>query len=83
MPSVEIWIVMGEDRDCEVATDGMIALDRWKAEFGGEDAATCRVVKLNVITSPPHAPDDDGSDGPAVDVVVPDDAGRIEEVETD
>jgi hypothetical protein len=55
MPSVQIWIVMGEDGDCEVATDEMIALDRWKTEFGeGKDLATCRVVKFNVIMSLPH-----------------------------
>ena len=47
MPSVEIWIVMDEAGDCEVATDEAIALDRWKLEFGeGFDG-------LNVTMSEP------------------------------
>jgi hypothetical protein len=82
MPSVEIWIVMDEAGDCEVATDEAIALDRWKLEFGEgfDGAAVCRFVKLNVTMSEPTG--EQGSNA-AIDVVVPDDAGRTEEVETE
>lgn len=76
MPSIEIWIVMGEDGDCEVATDEDIALDRWTSEFG---EGFCRVVKLNVTMSEPTG---EGGSNAAVDVAVPDGAGRTEEVET-
>lgn len=36
MPTTEVWIVMGENSDFEVATDEAVAIDRWKDEFGGE-----------------------------------------------
>jgi hypothetical protein len=80
--TIEVWIVMDENGNCEVATDEAIAIDRWKGEFGGEfeGEATCRVVKLNIAMSRPRA--ENGS-GAAVDVVVPDDAGHHEEVETE
>lgn len=81
MSTIEVWIVMDEDGNCEVATDEDIAIDRWKDEF---EEGVCRVVKLNVTMSEPLDPDDDNqgaeTDKP-VDVVVPDDAGRIVEIE--
>jgi hypothetical protein len=78
-----IWIVMDESGGCEVATDEAIALDRWKySDFseGFDGTAVCRIVKLNVTMSEPTG--ENGSEA-AVDVVVPDDAGRTEEVETE
>jgi hypothetical protein len=83
MPTIEVWVVLGEDSNCEVATDETIAIERWKDEFGGdyEGKTPCRVVKLNVTLSDPR--DDDEETDKAVDVVVPDDAGRIVEVEED
>jgi hypothetical protein len=68
--------------DYEVAADEAIALDRWNTEFGEgfDSAAVCRIVKLNVTMSEPFG--ENGSDA-AVDVVVPDEAGRTEEVETE
>ncbi len=77
-----IWIVMDESGDCEVATDEDIALDRWNSEFGGgfTGAAVCRIVQLNITMSEPFA--ENGSDT-AVDVMVPDDAGHTQEVETE
>jgi hypothetical protein len=85
MPTIEVWVVLGGDSDCEVATDEANALQRWKDEFGGNnDGETpCRVVKLNVTLSDPHYPDDDDAADKAVDVLVPNDAGRIVEVEED
>jgi hypothetical protein len=77
-----VWIVMDELGDCDVATNESDALDRWKNSDSGErftGAVTCRTVKLNVTMSEPTG--ENGS-GAAVDVVVPDDAGRTEEVET-
>lgn len=74
---------MDESGGCEVTTDETIALDRWKdSDFseGFDGAAVCRVVKLNVTMSEPFG--ENGS-GAAVDVVVPDDAGRTQEVETE
>jgi hypothetical protein len=82
MPSVEIWIAMSEDGDREVATDEDTAIERLIDGSGDDLAGTvCRVVKLNVTMSVPHAPDDDESDRPAVavTVAVPDGAGRIVE----
>lgn len=82
MTTVTIWIVMDEFGDCDVATDEAVALDRWRTEFGRGFAGTtgCRIVKLNVTISEPTG--ESGSDA-AVDVVVPDDAGRTEEIETE
>jgi len=82
MPSVEIWIAMSENGDCEVATDEDTAIERMIDRSGNDLAGTvCRVVKFNVTMSLPHEPDDYELDGPSVDVVVPDDAGRIVEIE--
>jgi hypothetical protein len=73
---------MDESGDCEVATDEAIAIDRWKSEFGNrfDGAATCRIVKLNVAMSEPTG--ENGS-GEPVPVMVLDDAGRTEQVETE
>jgi hypothetical protein len=43
----------------------------------------CRVVKLNVEISEPHYLGDDDETDKAVDVTVPDDAGRIVEVKVE
>jgi hypothetical protein len=81
MPIVEVWIAMDENGGCEVATDEDTAIDRLK-DGSDEDLAgtTCRLVRLNVTMSEPT--DEDGSDA-AVDVMIPDDAGRIVVVETE
>jgi hypothetical protein len=84
MPTVEVWIAMSENGDCEVATDADTATDRLK-EGSGDDLAgtTCRVVKLSVTMSEPHYRDDDDETDKAVDVMIPDDAGRIVEIEAE
>jgi hypothetical protein len=81
MPIVEVWIAMDENGGVEVATDEDTAIDRLK-EGSDEDLAgtTCRVVKLNVTMSEPTG--ENGSDA-AVNVAVPDEAGRIFVVETE
>jgi hypothetical protein len=79
MPTVEVWIVMGEDGNCEVATDEDTALERLQYGLDEDLAGTvCRFVRLNVKMSEPRG---ENGTGAAVDVVVPDDAGRTEEVE--
>jgi uncharacterized protein YgfB (UPF0149 family) len=79
-----VWIVMCESGDCEVATDEVIALDRWKDQFGdGLGLAVGRVVKLSVTMSEPVERDGDQSESDvAVNVVVPDEAGSVVELET-
>lgn len=81
MPTVEVWIAMDENGGVEVATDEDAAIDRLK-DGSDEDLAgtTCRVVKLNVTMSEPTGEDVSGA---AVDVMIPDDAGRIVEIETE
>jgi hypothetical protein len=77
-------VALSENGDCEVATDKDAALERLVEDGAGHDLAgtVCRVVKLNVIMSLPHGQDDDDdADGPAVDVAVPNGAGRNIEVE--
>jgi hypothetical protein len=73
---------MSENGDCEVATDEDTAIDRLKD--AGEDltGTACRVVKINVAMSEPRYRDDDDETDKAVDVTIPDEAGRIVEVET-
>jgi hypothetical protein len=86
MPTVEVWIVMDESGDYEVATDETIAIDRWNDEFGGNFSgeAVCRIVKLNVTMSVLRQPDnDENKSGVAVDVMVPDRAGQTGTVETE
>ena len=82
MPTVEVWVVLGEDESCEVATDDDTAIENLK-DGSGEDLAgtACRVVKLNVTMSEPRYRDDDDETDKAVDVTIPDDAGRIVELE--
>ena len=84
MPTIEVWVVLGEDGSCEVATDEDTALERL-IDGSSEDLAgtVCRVVKLNVTMADPRYPDDDDKTDKAVDVAVPDDAGRIVEVESE
>jgi hypothetical protein len=85
MPTIEVWLVLGEDGSYEAATDEQTALDRLVEEADEDLAGTvCRVVKLNVTMADTRAPEDeDETDQPdkAVDVTVPDDAGSIVEVE--
>ena len=81
MPTIEVWVVLGEDGRYEAATDEDTAIERLQ-DGSGEDLAgtACRVVKLNVrMSEPPYRDDDDETDK-AVDVTVPDDAGRIVEL---
>jgi hypothetical protein len=84
MPTVEVWVVLGENGNCEVATDEDTALGRLKD--GSDDdlvGTACRVVKLNVTMSEPRYRDDDDEVDEPVYVTVPDDAGRIVEIETE
>lgn len=85
MPTVEVWIAMSERGECGVGTDEDSAIESLLEGSADDSAETvCRVVKLNVTMALPHGPDDDDeADGPAVDVVVPDGAGSIVEVETE
>jgi hypothetical protein len=55
MPTVEVWVVLGEDGNYEVATDEDTALER------GDDLAgtVCRAAKLNVTIAEPRCRDDD------------------------
>jgi hypothetical protein len=82
MPIVEIWIATSENGGYEVATDDDTAIENLK-DGSGEDLAgtACRVVKLNVTMSEPRYRDDDDETDKAVDVTIPDDAGRIVELE--
>jgi hypothetical protein len=77
-----ICIVMGESGDYEVASDENIALDRLEDKLGEEAlvGTVCRIVQLNVTMSEPRG---ENGTGATVDVVVPDDAGRTAEVETE
>jgi hypothetical protein len=84
MPTVEVWVVLGENGNCEVATDEDTALERLKDGLDDDQFGTaCRVVKLNVTMSKPHYRDDDDKMDEPVDVTVPDGAGRIVEIETE
>lgn len=84
MPTVEVWIAMSEKGECGVGTDEDSAIESLLEGSADDSAETiCRVVKLNVTMALPQGPDDDEADGPAVDVVVPDGAGSIVEVETE
>ncbi len=77
--TVEVWIVMGENGDYEVAPDEDTVLERLMDGSSEDLAGTVyRIVQLNVTISEPLA--ENGS-GAAVDVVVPDDAGRTDEIE--
>ncbi len=82
MPSVEIWIAMDENGGYEVASDEDSAIDRLIDGSSDDlDGTVCRVVKLNVTMSLPHERDGDGESDKAVDLAVPDDAGRTEKLE--
>jgi hypothetical protein len=86
MPTVEVWIAMSEKGECGVGTDEDSAIESLLEGSADDSAETvCRVVKLNVTLALPHEADgnDDEADGPAVDVVVPDGAGSVVEVETE
>lgn len=83
MPTVEVWIVMDEFGNHEVATDEVVAIDRWKDEFGEDfdGVAASRVVRLNVTMSTPLDAGDQTDE--AVEVLVPDHAGHTVQVETE
>jgi hypothetical protein len=84
MPTVEVWVVLDENGNCEVATDEDTALERLKDGSDDDLAGTaCRVVKLNVTMSEPRYRDDDHETDETVDVKVPDDAGRIVDIDTE
>jgi len=72
MPTVKAWVVLGEDGSCEVATDEDTALARLKD--GSDDDL------VGTMSEPRYRDDDDETDK-AVDVTIPDDAGRIVELE--
>ena len=78
---------MGENGNCEVATDVDTAFERLIDGSGNDLVGTaCRVIRLNVTMSKPRYRDDDDElddeIDKAVDVAVPDNAGRIVEIET-
>ena len=82
MPAIEVWVVLGEDGSCEVATDEDTAIGRLHNGSSEDLAGTaCRVVKLNVTMSEPRYRDHDDETDKPIDVMVPDDAGRIVELE--
>jgi hypothetical protein len=84
MPTVEVWVVLGENGSCEVATDAETALERLIDGSADDLAGTaCRVIRLNVTMSEPRYRDDEDEIeiDKAVDVTAPDDAGRIVEIE--
>ena len=82
MPIIEVWVVLGEDDSYEVATDEYAALERLKNEANENLAGTlCRLVKLNVTLGDQRHPADVNKTDKAVDVTVPDDAGRIVKIE--
>jgi hypothetical protein len=77
MPTIEVWVVLGEDDSYEVATDEDTALERLKDGSDDDLAGTlCRVVKLNVTMGDQGPPANVDKTDKAVDLVVPDDAGR-------
>jgi hypothetical protein len=82
MRTIEVFVVLGDDGKCEVATDETIAIERWTSEF---EEGTCRIVRVNLTMSDPHYPDDDddSATNKAVEVMIPDDAGRIVDVAAD
>jgi hypothetical protein len=81
MATIEVWVALGEDDSYEVAPDKYTALERLRKEGSDDDLAgtICRVVNLKITMSEPHH--DDGEADKAVDVVVPDDAGHIVQLE--
>ena len=82
MPTIEIWVALSEDGGYEVATDEDAAVERLQ-DGSGEDlgGTTCRLLKLNVTISEPRYREDDDDTDKAVDVTVPDNAGRVVELE--
>ena len=86
MPRVEVWIALGENGTCEVARDAETAVARLIGESADDFAGTlCRIIRLDVTLSGPRYRDDDDEleieIDKTVDVPVPDDAGRILEIE--
>jgi hypothetical protein len=84
MPTIEVWVALGEDGGYEVATDEDAAKERLQDGSGDDLTETaCRVVKLNITMSEPRYRDDDDETDKAVEVTIPDGAGRIIEVKTE
>jgi hypothetical protein len=87
MPTVEVWVVLDQNGSCEVATDADTALERLIDGSGDDLVGTaCRIIRLNVTMSKPRYRDDDDEIDDEIDKTVegtvPDDAGRIVEIET-
>ena len=60
MPTVQVWVVLGANGSCEVATDADTALERLIDRSGDDLVGTaCRVIRLNVTMSEPRYPDDE------------------------
>lgn len=78
MPTIELWLALGEDGSWGVADDEDAAIEN--LQNGSDEDLTgtaCRVVRLNVTMSEPRYRDDDDEADKPVNVTVPDDAGRI------
>ena len=62
----------------------VLLADRARATPEDLDGTVCRFIQLNVTMSEPPEPDNgNGGSDAVVDVVVPDEAGRTAEVETE
>lgn len=86
MPTVDVWVVLNENGSYEVATDAQTAFERLIGGSGDDLAGTtCRIIRLNVTMSEPRYRDDEDEIeieiDKTLDVTVPDDAGRIVEIE--
>jgi hypothetical protein len=78
MPTIEVWIALGEDGSAGVADDQDTAKERLMEGSSDDLSGTaCRLVQLNVTLSEPRYRDDDDDTDKPVDVTIPDDAGRI------
>ena len=97
MPTFAVWVALGKNGNWDVGTDEDTALERLIDGSDEDLTGTaCRLVKLSVTMADPHETDDDDDDDEedddeedddddetdkVVNVAVPDDAGRIVEVE--
>ena len=85
MPTIEVWVALGEDGSWGVADHEDAVIDNLKNGSSEDLTGTiCRLVKLNVTMSEPRYRDDEDDDkDEPVDVTVHADAGRIVEIETE
>lgn len=82
MPTIQVWVALGEDGNYEVATDEDSARERLRDGSSDDLAGTaCRVVQLNITMGDPRYRDDDDETDKAVDVAIPDGAGRVIDLE--